>query len=91
MKAKGFHFKWNGYNVFVITDRKNKTLRLARDILNKMLLPDGRAKELLYWLQKAEIETYFLPNGNERYKMHGINGYKFGEDGLVEELEIVYL
>lgn len=81
----GFTFKLGDKDVFVVTNRKNKTRNLARSILQKPQLTDGRADELLYWLQKAECEIHALPNGRQYYEIHGNNfGGKgsFVDDGL---------
>lgn len=55
---KGFTFPYKNIDVFVETNKNRKTNRLASEILRKMLLPDSpdRRRELLYWLQKAELE-----------------------------------
>lgn len=68
---KGFTFPYGDKDVFVITDKKNKTKKLAKQICWKMEIPDGRADELLYWLQKAECEIHTLNNGKQYYEIHG--------------------
>lgn len=68
---KGFTFPYGDKDVFVITDKKNKTKKLAKQICWKMEIPDGRADELFYWLQKAECEIHTLNNGKQYYEIHG--------------------
>ena len=55
----GWTFPYANRDVFVVTDRKRKTKKLASEILRKMLLPDAPARrdELLWYLQKATIEV----------------------------------
>ena len=67
----GFTFPLGNKDVFVVTEAKRKTRTLARQILRKMMLPDGRADELLYWLQKAECDIKTLSNGKQYYEIHG--------------------
>lgn len=67
----GYTFPLGNKDVFVVTEAKRKTRTLARQILRKMMLPDGRADELLYWLQKAECDIKTLSNGKQYYEIHG--------------------
>lgn len=55
----GWTFPYANRDVFVVTDKKRKTKKLASQILRKMLLPDSPARrdELLWYLQKATIEA----------------------------------
>lgn len=70
---KGFTFMLGRKDVFVVTERKNKTAQLASEILRKLELPDNPStqKEVLYWLQKAECEIKTLGNGRQYYEIHG--------------------
>lgn len=70
---KGFTFVLGNKDIFVETEKKNKTEKLASEILRKLLLPDNpdTRKELLYWLQKAECEVKTLSNGRQYYEIHG--------------------
>lgn len=80
---KGFEFPYNGKTVFVVTDKKKKTKSLAKKILNKMLLPDGRADALLYWLNPAELTE----NGDT----YSLKGKGFGEVGHKNDLVVITL
>lgn len=82
---KGFTFPYSNKTVFVSTSRNNKTKKLARDILCKMELPDGRADELLYWLNKATLMYKWI---NEE-KWYSIKGRFFTEIGPENDLMIV--
>ena len=88
---KGFTFPYGSKDIFVATDKKNKTKKLAKQICWKMGIPDGRADELLCWLRKAECDVHTLNNGKQYYEIHG-NGFggrgSFIDDGLTE---IVYI
>ena len=84
---KGFTFPYKGKTVFVETERERKTRSLARNILRQMLLPDGRAKELLYWLDKAECEIRQLDNGS----WYSLKGKNFTEFGPLDDLEIIHV
>ena len=70
---KGFTFVLGNKDIFVETEKKNKTEKLASEILRKLLLPDNpdTRKELLYWLQKAECEVRTLSNGKQYYEIYG--------------------
>ena len=81
----GFTFPQGNKTVFVETRYKKKTKPLARKILNKMGLPDGRAEELLYWLRKGNL-TYKNIN-NERWYL--IDGKDFHEVGPETDLTII--
>lgn len=85
---KGFTFPYGHKTVFVKTTRERKVKSLARNILREMQLPDGRASELLHWLQKAECSISKLPNGNEFYS---ISGKDFTECGPKSELIIIHV
>lgn len=63
----GFTFPYGRKDVFVVTDRKNKTKALASEILRKMQLPDNpdTQAEILYYLRKADCEKKTLSNGTE--------------------------
>lgn len=82
---KGFTFFYKGKDIFVVTNKKNKTRKLAREILNKMLLPDcpSGIDAILCKLQKAELET----------KSYGfvINGHNFSISDPEDKTEIIYL
>lgn len=69
----GFTFPYGPKDVFVITDKRNKTKSLAQQILRKMSLPDGRYEELLYYLRKAECDVHTLADGRKYYEIHGDN------------------
>ena len=84
---KGFTFPYKGKTVFVETERERKTQSLAKNILREMLLPDGRAKELLYWLDKAECEIRQLDNGS----WYSLKGKNFTEFGPLNDLEIIHV
>jgi len=85
MLMKGFTFPYSDKTVFVSTSRNNKTKKLARDILCEMDLPDGRADELLYWLNKATL--MFKRINNEKW--YSIKGRFFTEVGPEHDLMIV--
>ena len=85
---KGFTFPYQQKTVFVETPQKSKTRNLARKILSKMRLPDGRAEELLYWLTNAELSYDELSNG---IKWYSLKGKGFSEFGPVEELIYIKL
>lgn len=85
---RGFTFPFEGKTVFVETERERKTRSLAKNILRQMLLPDGRADELLYWIQKAECELKTLENGTDWYS---IKGKDFSEFGPIEDLKIIHV
>lgn len=85
---QGFTFPYKHKSVFVETTQKSKTKNLARKILNKMQLPDGRAEELLYWMTNAELSYNELSNG---IKWYSLNGKGFSEFGPVEELIYIKL
>jgi hypothetical protein len=87
MSGKGFTFKYGNKEVFVITEKKNKTKRLAKEILCKMQLPDTASAidAVLYWMQKAEFYTKELKNG-EFFFIHGENSTVCGSvehDGII--------
>lgn len=84
---KGFTFPYKWKTVFVETERERKTQSLAKNILREMLLPDGRAKELLYWLDKAECEIRQLDNGS----WYSLKGKNFTEFGPLDDLEIIHI
>lgn len=89
---KGFTFPLGRKDVFVETERKNKTESLASMILKELVnidydIPDNPStrKEVLRCLQKAECEIHKLPNGREYYEIHGDSfGGKgsFVDDGM---------
>ena len=85
---KGFSFPYGQKTVFVETTRERKTKSLAKNILIKMQLPDGRADELLYWLSKSECEYKKLYNGENWYLLKG-NG--FNECGPVNALIHIHI
>ena len=85
---KGFTFPYKSKTVFVQTTRERKTRSLAKNILRQMLLPDGRADELLYWIQKAECELKTLEDGADWYS---IKGKDFSEFGPIEDLQIIHV
>lgn len=75
---KGFTFPYKRKDVFVKTDKKNKTEKLASEIIRAMVnvgadIPDNQdtRKELLWYLQKAECEVHALSNGRQYYEIHG--------------------
>ena len=84
----GFEFPYGTKTVFVKTTREKKTKNLARKILQKMLLPDGRVEELLYWLRKANCEIRTTESGMEFYS---ISGKGFTECGPLDQLEIIHI
>ena len=89
---KGFTFPLGRKDVFVETERKNKTESLASMILKELVnigydIPDNPStrKEVVYYLQKAECEIHKLSNGREYYEIHGATfGGKgsFVDDGM---------
>lgn len=85
---QGFTFPYGTKTVFVETTRERRNKSLAANILREMKLPDGRADELLYWLQKAECELKQLPNGANWYSLIGKG---FSEFGPIEDLIIVHV
>lgn len=74
----GFTFMLGRKDVFIETDAKNKTKKLAEKILLKLKLPANpdTEKELLYYLKKATCEI----KGNNR-KYYDISGDNFGGNG----------
>lgn len=88
---KGFTFPYGRKEVFVATDRKNKTKALASEILRKMQLPDNPdiQKDLLYYLQKVDGEKKTLGNGTEWISMKGDNFSAFMplDDAIIIELD----
>lgn len=54
-KINGFYLTIGKLDFFIVTDRKNKTDKLASDILRKLLLPNNpdTRKEVLYWTTSA--------------------------------------
>ena len=88
---KGFTFVLGNKDVFVETEKKNKTEKLASEILRKLLLPDNpdTRKELLYWLQKAECEVRTLSNGKQYYEIHG--DHFGGRGSFVDDGETVII
>lgn len=70
---KGFTLFYQQKDYFIETDRKNKTEKLAKEICHKLFIPDGRAKELMWWLRKAECEIEPLANGKQLIRIHGDN------------------
>lgn len=85
---QGFTFPYGTKTVFVETTRERRNKSLARSILKQMLLPDGRATELLSWLQKATCEIRKLPSGADWYS---ITGKGFSEFGPISELIIIHV
>ena len=73
MPAKGFVFPLGNKDVFVITELKNKTESLARKILRKMSLPENpdTVREILYWLQRAEIDVKAIEGKGAMFDIHG--------------------
>lgn len=77
---KGFTFPYGHKDVFVETERKNKTEGFASEILRAMVnigidIPDNPdvRRELLNYLRKAECEIHTLSNGKQYYEIHGDN------------------
>lgn len=89
MNGKGFTFKYKGKECFVITEKKNKTKALAKEILHKLNEPDApqNVDVLLYWMQRAEFYTKPLKNGEFFF----INGEEFTVCGSVEHDGIIVI
>lgn len=68
---KGFTLFYMQKDYFFETERKNKTKALAKEICHKLFIPDGRAKELMWWLRKAECEVKPLANGKQLIRIYG--------------------
>lgn len=82
----GYTFKLGQKDVFVETDAKYKTKRLAEKILLALYLPvnPGTISEVLWYLKKATCEIRQLLNGRQYYEITGDNfgGYgSFVDDG----------
>lgn len=89
----GFVFPYKNKDVFVKTDRKNKTDKLAEKILLKMCIPcnPDTKKQLLWYLKKANCEIKTLSNGRKMFDIYGENfgGYgSFIDDGNTIIIEI---
>lgn len=88
---KGFTFPYGRKDVFVVTDRKNKTKALASEILRKMQLPDNpdTQAEILYYLRKADCEKKTLGNGTEWISIKGDNFSAFMplDDAIIIKLD----
>ncbi len=74
-RKNGFYFWIGCKDVFVVTDRKNKTTRLAQQICEKMGYPasQNNISELLYRLSKATCQIKTLTNGRSYYDILGDN------------------
>ena len=61
----GFSIWYGGNDVFVVTEKRNKTQKLASEILRKLACPDNPTTrhEVLYYLQPATMETRHLSSG----------------------------
>lgn len=75
----GFTFYLRSKDIFVITNRKNKTDKLASDILKRLVnfnicVPDNPAtrSELKYYLQPATLEIKSCSRG-DYYEISGEN------------------
>lgn len=88
---KGFTFPYGRKDVFVMTDRRNKTKALASEILRKMQLPDNpdTQAEILYYLRKADCEKKTLSNGTEWISIKGDNFSAFMplDDAIIIKLD----
>jgi len=87
LPAKGFTFPVGKRDVFIITERKNKTENLARKILRRLMMPENpdTIRELLYYMQPAELEIKQVKSsmlGEEFMRpMWEIHGKGFGGRG----------
>ena len=83
-KMNGFYFWIGCKDVFVVTDRKNKTTRLAQQICEKMGYPasQNNISEFLYRLSKATCQIKTLTNGRSYYD---ISGDSFSRGKFVDE------
>lgn len=83
-KMNGFYFWIGCKDVFVVTDRKNKTTHLAQQICEKMGYPasQNNISELLYRLSKATYQIKTLTNGRSYYD---ISGDSFSCGNFVDE------
>lgn len=83
-RKNGFYFWIGCKDVFVVTDRKNKTTRLAQQICEKMGYPasQNNISELLYRLSKATYQIKTLTNGRSYYD---ISGDSFSCGNFVDE------
>lgn len=74
-RKNGFYFWIECKDVFVVTDRKNKTTHLAQQICEKMGYPasQNNISELLYRLSKATYQIKTLTNGRSYYDISGDN------------------
>lgn len=76
----GFTFWVAQKDVFIITDRTNKTTKLCKAILEKLELDTSpeNIDEVYYRLHRGTIQLKKLPNGKEHYDIYGDN---FGGNG----------
>lgn len=83
-KMNGFYFMLGCKDCFIVTERKNKTVGLAKEICEKMGFPasQNNVKELLYRLQKATYQLITYSNGR---KCHDITGSGFSYGNFVDE------
>lgn len=60
-------------DIFVETDAKRKTKKLAQKVARALLLPDnpGTIHELIYFMQRATCEEKTLPDGRRYYEISG--------------------
>lgn len=76
----GFTFYVGNKDYFVVTDKKNKTRKLAQEILKKLGInheDEATIKEVLYRTQKATCEIRTCGNGRQYYNIVG-NGFMGG-------------
>lgn len=80
----GFYFLMGCKDVFVKTEKKNKTVGLAKAICEKMGFPasQNNVTELIRRLQKATYQLTILSNGR---KCHDIKGNGFSYGSFVDE------
>lgn len=89
----GFTLYVGNKDYFVVTDKKNKTSKLALDILNKMGLVHGgedeavikaTIKEVLYRTRKATCEIRPLGGGRQYYRIETDSSFcSVSEDEVV--------
>ena len=83
-KMNGFYFLMGCKDIFVKTEKKNKTVGLAKEICEKMGFPPSQnnVNELIRRLQKATYQLTILSNGR---KCHDITGDGFSYGSFVDE------
>ena len=84
----GFTFQIGKTGVFVRTEKRNKTVGLAKEILNALKLPVNpkMCNKLLGWMERAACQIEQKPDG-KRYCE--ISGEWFDDSGYLEDGSVV--